>query len=210
MPHTKRKQNKMTNVTKGYNNSISSSSSSSWLISTACAGCIMVLCVSSWSQYAMPRAKANAIMEGEGQLHLPPEYVSSHSSSRFLESIPDDIYYSMKNNNNDNNNNVHIKEQPPSPPVPPDITPDETCKEYIFKFLNGTTDFKDECQGMYNAYQAANCANDINENIPLLNTFISLQRKHHHFIFDDDNVTEDDVLIDDFYENWVRTVHKQL
>lgn len=33
------------------------------------------------------------------------------------------------------------------PDINDDITRDETCKEYMSKFLNGTTDFKDTCQG---------------------------------------------------------------
>lgn len=72
-----------------------------------------------------------------------------------------------------------------------DSTRDSVCKEYLMNFLNGTTDAKDECQGMLNAYQAADCADD-------KNTGISVGRKHHH----NDNSTDDDVLIDDFYEHW--------
>ena len=34
------------------------------------------------------------------------------------------------------------------PDINDDITRDETCKQYMSKFLNGTTDFKDECVGM--------------------------------------------------------------
>lgn len=68
-----------------------------------------------------------------------------------------------------------------------DTKRDGVCKEYLVKFLNGTTDAKDECQGMLHAYQAADCAGDKNAGFMV---------KRHH------NSTDDDVLIDDFYEAW--------
>lgn len=68
-----------------------------------------------------------------------------------------------------------------------DTKRDDVCKEYLVKFLNGTTDAKDECQGMLHAYQAADCAGDKNAGFMV---------KRHH------NSTDDDVLIDDFYEAW--------
>jgi NhaP-type Na+/H+ or K+/H+ antiporter len=67
-----------------------------------------------------------------------------------------------------------------------DTKRDGVCKEYLVKFLNGTTDAKDECQGLLNAYQAADCADDKNAGF--------MVRRY-------DNGT-DDVLIDDFYEAW--------
>lgn len=72
-----------------------------------------------------------------------------------------------------------------------DTTRDDVCKEYLMNFLNGTTDAKDECQGMLNAYQAADCADDNSVNSGVV-TF----NKHHNASQDDD------VLIDDFYEAW--------
>ncbi len=69
-----------------------------------------------------------------------------------------------------------------------DTTRDDVCKEYLMNFLNGTTDAKDECQGMLNAYQAADCADDSNTAVVVF--------KHHNAS------QEDDVLIDDFYEAW--------
>jgi len=41
-----------------------------------------------------------------------------------------------------------------------DETRDETCKHYLMNFLNGTTDAKDDCDGMKNAYEAADCEDD--------------------------------------------------
>lgn len=41
----------------------------------------------------------------------------------------------------------------------------ETCKKYLYNFLNGTTDANDQCQGFYNAYQAADCKDDTHNEI---------------------------------------------
>ena len=72
-----------------------------------------------------------------------------------------------------------------------DETRDDRCREYLVNFLNGTTDEKDECDGMKNAYQAAECQ-DSNSVLP----FIRKRHRHH------DNNTDDDVLIDDYFEAW--------
>jgi hypothetical protein len=74
--------------------------------------------------------------------------------------------------------------------VDDDQTHDEVCRKYLLNFLNGTTDEKDECDGMKNAYAAANCEGDTQNILP------SMIRKHHH------NGTDDDVLIDDYFEEW--------
>jgi ABC-type nickel/cobalt efflux system permease component RcnA len=72
-----------------------------------------------------------------------------------------------------------------------DETRDERCREYLVNFLNGTTDEKDECEGMKNAYEAADCE-DSNSLLP----FIQKHNHHHH------NTTDDDVMIDDYFEAW--------
>jgi hypothetical protein len=72
-----------------------------------------------------------------------------------------------------------------------DETRDERCREYLVNFLNGTTDEKDECDGMKNAYEAADCE-DSNSLLP----FIQKHNHHHH------NATDDDVMIDDYFEAW--------
>lgn len=82
----------------------------------------------------------------------------------------------------------------PNQSIDDDITRDQTCREYLMNFLNGTTDAKDECQGMYNAWQAGDCTD---ESVIFSNT--NLGRKHR---VDNGTILEDDVLIDDFYENW--------
>lgn len=72
-----------------------------------------------------------------------------------------------------------------------DATRDETCREYLLNFLNGTTDEHDECDGMKNAYTAADCA-DSNSLFP----FVEKHHRHHH------NDTDDNVMIDDYIEAW--------
>jgi hypothetical protein len=41
----------------------------------------------------------------------------------------------------------------------------ETCKQYLYNFLNGTTDSNDQCQAFYTAYKAADCKDDTNVDI---------------------------------------------
>ena len=53
------------------------------------------------------------------------------------------------------------------------------------QFLNGTTDAKDVCTAMQNAYTAAGC----------------LQEENIFSVTDNVNAT-DDALIDDFFENY--------
>jgi len=48
----------------------------------------------------------------------------------------------------------------PDANIDDDITRDETCRRYLMNFLNGTTDANDECQGMNNAWQAADCTDN--------------------------------------------------
>jgi NhaP-type Na+/H+ or K+/H+ antiporter len=83
----------------------------------------------------------------------------------------------------------------PANSIDDDITRDQTCREYLMNFLNGTTDAKDECQGMYNAWQAGDCTDES----VIFPVNSDLKRKHRA---DNGTILEDDVLIDDFYENW--------
>lgn len=77
-----------------------------------------------------------------------------------------------------------------------DAKRDGICKEYLYNFLNGTTDAKDECDGMLNAFQAADCVDDKN----IFKFYFG--KKHRAHVLDDDNTTQDDVLIDDYVENF--------
>ena len=85
---------------------------------------------------------------------------------------------------------------------------DETCRRYLLNFLNGTTDAKDECHGFANAIKAADCQKEVDGNEVgwwfYYNIFFDwflgdLQRRHR---LDNGTVTDDDVLIDDTFENW--------
>lgn len=73
-----------------------------------------------------------------------------------------------------------------------DATRDDVCKAYLMQFLNGTTDARDECEGMLNAYEAADCT-DYNSGGG--NSFFPADN-------DDNRTDDDDVLIDDAYEAW--------
>jgi len=76
-----------------------------------------------------------------------------------------------------------------APTLDDDQNRTETCKKYLYNFLNGTTDGNDQCNAFYSAYKAADCEHHTNVVI---------------FDEEDKNKTdkEDDVLIDDFFENW--------
>jgi len=85
-----------------------------------------------------------------------------------------------------------------------DYTRDETCRQYLVNFLNGTTDAKDECQGFYNAWKAADCRDDSH-----LSDFdiawyyfldlLGLGRRHRA---ENGTVVDDDVVMDDSFEQW--------
>jgi NhaP-type Na+/H+ or K+/H+ antiporter len=140
-----------------------------------------------------------------------------------------------------------------------DATRDKTCREYLFHFLNGTTDARDECVGFYNAWQAADCQEQSSDDDDETTTndpknkaafmthpgetaarswyefwhLLGLDHHHHNnttntnttTTTDNDNTnnnkinqmvfgnqqrtlektngtTDDDVAIDDYYENW--------
>lgn len=114
-------------------------------------------------------------------------YAQQQEHQRFLEAI--------------------FQEKPHFEVVNDDVTRDETCKEYMSKFLNGTTDFQDECQGMYNAYEAASCSKDTHTAMLVAAKAAAAEanlnkKHHHHHAPDTTNSTDDDVLMDDFYEEW--------
>lgn len=73
-----------------------------------------------------------------------------------------------------------------------DATRSATCKQYLLNFLNGTTDLKDECDAFKTAFNAADCQQQDNA-IVLTSTVFDKKGNAS---------TDDDVLIDDFFENW--------
>jgi len=82
---------------------------------------------------------------------------------------------------------LHEFSQHPIDMTDDDTQHDDICRKYLLNFLNGTTDERDECDGMKNAYTAADCEDKK----------IHRRLKHHHH-----NGTDDDVLIDDQFEAW--------
>ena len=81
---------------------------------------------------------------------------------------------------------IELKEEPPN--FDDDVTRSEVCKRYLMNFLNGTTDANDQCQAFFNAYRVADCAEETNTDI--FSKFVDAKNK------------TDDVIIDDFFENW--------
>jgi NhaP-type Na+/H+ or K+/H+ antiporter len=102
--------------------------------------------------------------------------LSSSSQRRILVSVEDDLSKDDPNNKN----------------IDDDNTRSETCKRYLMNFLNGTTDNNDQCQAFNNAYKVADCADETHMNI----LGQKIQKKNST------NNTTDDLLIDDFFENW--------
>lgn len=68
-----------------------------------------------------------------------------------------------------------------------DTTRSETCKKYLYEFLNGTTDVNDECEAFKEAFEAADCKDDSH-----VNEWTNYREKNEG----------DDAMIDDFFENW--------
>ncbi|GKY99990.1 hypothetical protein MPSEU_000952500 [Mayamaea pseudoterrestris] len=78
-----------------------------------------------------------------------------------------------------------------------DITRDDACRNYLMNFLNGTTDFKDECTAMNKAYQVADCK-DYSQDATMTSSIFSNQ----HDTLTKNSTENDDKLIDDAFENW--------
>lgn len=52
-----------------------------------------------------------------------------------------------------------------APTLDDDQNRTETCKKYLYNFLNGTTDGNDQCNAFYTAYKAADCEHDTHSKI---------------------------------------------
>lgn len=97
----------------------------------------------------------------------------------------------------------------------------ETCKKYLYNFLNGTTDSNDQCQAFYTAYKAADCEDDTHVDILAASTFTEDDKNKNKTGNDDDVLSkwksilewESELLnphppsffvrtVDDFFENW--------
>jgi hypothetical protein len=104
--------------------------------------------------------------------------------------------------------------------VDDDYTRDETCRKYLFNFLNGTTDARDECQGFYNAWKAADCQEEDDDHARKIFTdpvdeldfawwwFMdrvfgmkqSVVKRRHRA--KNGTVVDDDIIIDDYFESF--------
>jgi len=71
--------------------------------------------------------------------------------------------------------------------VTDDATRSATCKHYLYEFLNGTTDANDECKAFKNAFNAADCKGGTEP-------VAGIQKRNRS--------ANDDLYIDDFFENW--------
>jgi NhaP-type Na+/H+ or K+/H+ antiporter len=107
------------------------------------------------------------------------------------------------NNNNDNNDNNN------------DIDPsNKICRNYLKQFLSGTTDVRDECEGLENAYAASDCQstedktktnnnlNSVNDNNDSDNGNGDADNNNDDNENDDDNDNDTTPAIDDFFEEF--------
>lgn len=109
-----------------------------------------------------------------------------NSKQRFLTILTDTVNEDMDpppNNNGDSN----------------DIDPhNKICRNYLKSFLEGTTDTNDECQGLQNAYSAADCQEDI-----IRRTLQNVHEDTNDSTNDDEKSKSDDVpAIDDFFQEF--------
>jgi len=74
---------------------------------------------------------------------------------------------------------------------------DEICREYLLKFLNGTTDEHDECDSFKNAYTAADCKDNKRRNLVSFLRDDNIINQYHNGTTDND-----DVVMDDKFEVW--------
>jgi len=96
------------------------------------------------------------------------------------------------------------KQQQTEEPIHPR---NKICRDYLKRFLEGTTDTKDECQGLENAYSAADCSEE-----NTANTMTMIQDQPGPASDDDppdsktddtpDSKTDDTPAIDDFFEEF--------
>eukprot|EP00980_Cylindrotheca_fusiformis_P018957 scaffold6350_cov117-Cylindrotheca_fusiformis.AAC.2 len=73
-----------------------------------------------------------------------------------------------------------------APAIDDDQKRSETCKKYLYNFLNDTTDGNDQCQGFYTAYKDADCAHSTHT-ILAASTLKGDDKKK--------NTTDDDILL---------------
>jgi len=95
-------------------------------------------------------------------------------------------------NKNDNSN---------TDPIDPH---NKICRNYLLKFLQGSTDANDECQGLENAYTAADCSDDISF-VSAVSVSVPDDPANKNSTATDDNTnsnTDDTPTIDDFFQEF--------
>ena len=78
----------------------------------------------------------------------------------------------------------------------PIVPKDRICRNYLAEFLNGSTDARDECEGLENAYAGANCSDPNPDRV----TLIGYDSSNATNVTDDDDGTTP--VIDDFFEEF--------
>lgn len=113
------------------------------------------------------------IMLKDGHHHHQPTTTSTRDHHRRLDNDDDDDdyvsnYNTYNNNDNDDGASAYVAATS-APTVSPTASPvaytcesktctvNEQCTKFLFGFLQGTTDAKDNCDGIMNAYVAADC-----------------------------------------------------
>jgi len=73
----------------------------------------------------------------------------------------------------------------------PIVPKNRICRNYLAEFLNGSTDARDECEGLENAYAGANCSDPNPDGVIMIRD-------------DSSNATDDNTIpvIDDFFEEF--------
>ncbi|KAL7558534.1 hypothetical protein ACA910_008126 [Epithemia clementina (nom. ined.)] len=98
-----------------------------------------------------------------------------------------------------------------SPKIPnedDEIARDDTCRDYLEQFLNGSTDFSDECAGIYNAYVALDCKEENINNFIRSSSSGGADQYTSSTESNNNNNNNTSVLqIDDFLESWACCDH---
>ena len=138
--------------------------------------------------FDVDRREVAGSSEAESNLHRSlrrqPQLQSDHN--HFL--VNDSDY---KNDNSNSNSNTD--------PIDPH---NKICRNYLMKFLQGSTDTNDECQGLENAYTAADCTDDISS-VAAVAVKDDPANKNSTATDDNTNITTDDTpTIDDFFQEF--------
>mmetsp|Transcript_8394 Transcript_8394/g.15838 ORF Transcript_8394/g.15838 Transcript_8394/m.15838 type:complete len:785 (+) Transcript_8394:383-2737(+) len=124
-----------------------------------------------------------------------------HASSQLQRRLSVLLETAGTDEKDDQNNNGGVD------PIDPH---NKKCRDYLKAFLQGSTDTRDECQGLENAYAAADCATEeIGLDATATATSASASNtKNNHFLFqDNDNndnsdAGDDTPSIDDFFQEF--------